>query len=95
MLELYYCDAERKKGDHPARGMRNALYDQAGAHRARRSVHAGVSEDSPNNRMPALVDTKPKGGDEPVAIFESGAIMMYVAEKLGKFYPQETSKNTT
>jgi GST-like protein len=46
---------------------------------------------SPNNRMPALVDTQPKSG-RPVAIFESGAIMMYVAEKAGKFYPQETHK---
>ena len=46
---------------------------------------------SPNNRMPALVDTEPKSG-KPVAIFESGAIMMYVAEKVGRFYPQETRK---
>ncbi len=45
---------------------------------------------SPNNRMPALVDTDPKGGGEPIAIFESGAIMMYLAEKYGKFFPQET-----
>ncbi|MGZ5924200.1 MAG: glutathione S-transferase N-terminal domain-containing protein, partial [Rhizomicrobium sp.] len=44
---------------------------------------------SPNNRMPALVDSEPKGGGAPVRIFESGAIMMYVAEKHGKFYPQE------
>jgi len=47
---------------------------------------------SPNNRMPALVDTEPKGGGAPVAIFESGAIMMYVAETAEKFYPQETHK---
>jgi GST-like protein len=47
---------------------------------------------SPNNRMPAFVDTEPKGGGKPVTIFESGAIMMYVAEKAGKFYPQETHK---
>jgi GST-like protein len=45
---------------------------------------------SPNNRMPALVDTEPKGGGEPVALFESGAIMMYVAEKAGRFFPQGT-----
>ena len=43
---------------------------------------------SPNNRMPAIVDHAPKGGGAPVAIFESGAIMMYVAEKEGKFFPQ-------
>src|SRR5471030_2925888 len=47
---------------------------------------------SPNNRMPALVDTEPKGGGAPVRLFESGAIMMYIAEKHGKFYPQEMGK---
>lgn len=44
---------------------------------------------SPNNRMPALVDTAPKGGAEPVRIFESGAIMMYLAEAYGKFLPHD------
>ncbi len=43
----------------------------------------------PNNRMPAMVDTEPSGGGEPVALFESGAIMMYIAEKAGQFYPQD------
>jgi GST-like protein len=45
---------------------------------------------SPNNRMPALVDTDAKDG--PLTIFESGAIMMYVAEKFGRFFPQEPAK---
>ena len=44
---------------------------------------------SPNNRMPALVDHAPKGGGEPVSVFESGAIMMYIAEKEGRFWPQD------
>ena len=44
---------------------------------------------SPNNRMPAMVDHEPKGGGEPIALFESGAIMMYIAEKAGQFYPQD------
>jgi GSH-dependent disulfide-bond oxidoreductase len=44
---------------------------------------------SPNNRMPALVDTEPKGGGESVRVFESGAIMMYLAEAHGRFFPQE------
>ena len=43
----------------------------------------------PNNRMPALVDHEPPGGGEPISIFESGAMMMYIAEKAGQFYPQE------
>ena len=44
---------------------------------------------SPNNRMPAMVDHDPKGGGEPIGLFESGAIMMYIAEKAGQFYPQD------
>ncbi len=47
---------------------------------------------SPNNRMPAFVDHAPKGGGAPITVFESAAIMMYVAEKEGRFFPQEQAK---
>jgi GST-like protein len=43
---------------------------------------------SPNNRMPAIID--PAGpGKKPIAIFESGAIMQYLARKTGQFYPRD------
>jgi GST-like protein len=50
---------------------------------------AGYLRIAPNNRMPAIVDHEPAGGGAPISIFESGAIMMYIAEKVGKFWPQE------
>jgi len=43
---------------------------------------------SPNNRIPALVDPTPMDGDESLSIFESGAILEYLADKTGTFLPQ-------
>lgn len=49
---------------------------------------------SPNNRMPALVDHAPADGGEPISVFESGAIMWYIAEKEGRFLPKDVRGRT-
>ncbi len=44
---------------------------------------------SPNNRMPAITDHAPAEGDRPINVFESGAILLYMADKTGRFIPED------
>jgi GST-like protein len=60
-------------------------------------VHIGRGEQfkpdflriSPNNKMPAIVDHAPADGGEPLAVFESGAILLYLADKIHRFIPAD------
>ncbi len=46
---------------------------------------------APNNRMPAVIDPDGPGG-KPVSVFESGAILMYLGRKFGRFYPLDDER---
>ena len=49
---------------------------------------------SPNNKIPAIVDNDPIHGNGPIILFESGAILLYLAEKMGKFISGNLQKRT-
>ena len=90
MIDLYYWTTPN--------GHKVAIFlEEAGAAYRLRPVHIGRGEQfapdflrvAPNNRIPAIVDSEPQDGGEPLALFESGAILWYLAEKHQCFLPAD------
>ena len=86
MIELYYWPTPN--------GHKITIFlEEAGLDYEIKPVNIAVGEQfqpeflkiSPNNRMPAIIDTTPIDGGDPISVFESGAILLYLAEKTGKF----------
>ena len=86
MIDLYYWPT-------PNGWKISIMLEECGLRYTLKPVNIGRGEQfaseflaiSPNNRMPAIVDHDPPGGGAPVAVFESGAILIYLAEKTGRF----------
>jgi GST-like protein len=90
MIDLYYWTT-------PNGHKITMLLEEAGLDYRLLPVHIGRGEQfqpeflriSPNNRIPAIVDHAPADGGEPLAVFESGAILLYLADKTARFIPQD------
>lgn len=88
MIDLYYWATPN--------GHKITLFlEEAGLAYTVKPVNIGAGEQfrpeflaiSPNNRIPAIVDHDPAGGGASISVFESGAILLYLAEKTGRFLP--------
>jgi GSH-dependent disulfide-bond oxidoreductase len=86
MIDLYYWTTPN--------GHKITLFlEEAGLPYSIKPINIGKDEQfapaflaiSPNNRIPAIVDHEPVDGQSPLSVFESGAILLYLAEKTGKF----------
>ncbi|MBB6368821.1 GST-like protein [Xanthomonas sacchari] len=90
MIDLYYWPTPN--------GHKVTLFlEEAGLDYTLKPVNIGAGEQfapeflaiSPNNKMPAIVDHAPADGGAPQSVFESGAILLYLAEKTGRFLPAD------
>ena len=92
MFDLYYWPT-------PNCWKVSIMLEELGVPYRLRPVHIGKGEQfapeflaiSPANKVPALVDTEPEDRGGPVTIFESGAILLYLAERFGAFLPKDTA----
>jgi len=90
MIDLYYWTTPN--------GHKITMFlEEAGLEYAVKPVNIGKGDQfdpaflriSPNNRIPAIVDHAPADGGKPVNVFESGAILLYLAGKTGQFIPKD------
>ncbi len=90
MIDLYYWTTPN--------GHKVTMFlEEAGLPYRIKPVHIGRGEQfepgflriAPNNRIPAIVDHAPADGGEPISLFESGAILLYLADKTRRFIPQD------
>ncbi|MBN6149777.1 glutathione S-transferase N-terminal domain-containing protein [Xanthomonas sp. AmX2] len=90
MIDLYYWPTPN--------GHKITLFlEEAGLDYAIKPVDIGAGAQfqpdflaiSPNNKMPAIIDHAPADGGAPLSVFESGAILLYLAEKTGRFLPTD------
>lgn len=95
MLDLYYWPTPN--------GHKITLFlEEAGLPYTVKPVNIGAGDQfkpeflaiSPNNKMPAIVDHAPADGGGPLSVFESGAILVYLAEKTGRFLPSDPRGRT-
>jgi GST-like protein len=90
MIDLYYWPT-------PNGWKISIMLEECGLPYTLRPVNIGKGEQfapdflsiSPNNRMPAIVDHAPADGGAPISVFESGAILIYLAEKTGRLMPSD------
>jgi GST-like protein len=96
MIDLYYWTTPN--------GHKITLFlEEAGLQYSIKPVNIGKGEQfdpaflaiSPNNRIPAIVDHAPADGGKPISVFESGAILLYLAGKTGKFIPKDLRGQVT
>ncbi len=90
MIDLYYWTTPN--------GHKLTLFlEEAGLEYRIKPINIGKGEQfdpaflgiSPNNRIPAIVDHAPDDGGKPISVFESGAILLYLAGKTGQFIPKD------
>ncbi|HXS54056.1 MAG TPA: glutathione binding-like protein [Usitatibacter sp.] len=96
MIDLYYWTTPN--------GHKITLFlEEAGLEYQVHPVNIGKGEQfapdflaiAPNNRIPAIVDHAPAGGGKPISVFESGAILLYLAGKTGAFIPKDLRGQVT